>query len=51
MPDLDSLAPAEDQVLAAIENGGAGSGQMPPSLLGGEEAQQVAAYVASSAGG
>lgn len=50
-PDLDSLAPAADQVLSAIENGGAGSGQMPPNLLSGEEAQQVAAYVASSAGG
>lgn len=50
-PDLDSLAPAEEQILSAIENGGAGSGQMPANLLGGDEAQEVAAYVASSAGG
>lgn len=49
-PDLDTLAPAEDQVLAAIENGGAGSGAMPANLVTGEEAEQVAAYVSSSAG-
>jgi mono/diheme cytochrome c family protein len=50
-PDLDTLAPSEEQVLSAIENGGAGSGQMPAGLLAGEEAQQVAAFVAESAGG
>jgi mono/diheme cytochrome c family protein len=50
-PDLDSLAAGEDQLLSAIENGGAGTGQMPANLLSGDEAQQVAAYTASAAGG
>ncbi len=49
-PNLDDLAPDEQQVLAAIENGGTGAGAMPPGLLQGEEAQQVAAFVSSSAG-
>jgi mono/diheme cytochrome c family protein len=49
-PDLDSLAPDEAQVLAAIENGGAGSGAMPANIVTGADAQEVAAYVASSAG-
>lgn len=49
-PDLDQLAPAEAQVLAAIQNGGAGSGGMPAGLLSGAEADQVAAFVADSAG-
>lgn len=50
-PDLDQLAPSEEQVLSAIANGGAGSGQMPANLLSGNEARQVAAFVASAAGG
>lgn len=49
-PDLDDLTPSEAQVLAAIENGGTGSGAMPAGLLSGAEAQQVAAFVADSAG-
>lgn len=49
-PDLDSLAPDEAQVLAAIENGGAGSGAMPANIVTGADAQEVAAFVASSAG-
>ena len=49
-PDLDDLQPDEAQVLAAIENGGAGSGTMPPGLLQGSDAQAVAAYVAGAAG-
>jgi mono/diheme cytochrome c family protein len=49
-PDLDALAPDEAQVLAAIENGGAGSGAMPANIVTGADAQEVAAYVASSAG-
>ena len=49
-PSLDSLAPSVEQVLAAIEGGGAGSGQMPAGLLSGDEARQVAEYVAASAG-
>jgi len=50
-PDLDSLAPDEALVKTAIENGGAGSGVMPPNLVTGKEEQEVSAYVASSAGG
>jgi hypothetical protein len=38
-------------VLAAIENGGLGTGQMPPGLLTGEEAKRVADFVTASAGG
>jgi mono/diheme cytochrome c family protein len=49
-PDLDALAPDEAQVLAAIENGGAGSGAMPANIVTGADAQEVAAFVASSAG-
>lgn len=50
-PNLDQLAPSEEQVSLAIANGGAGSGQMPTGLLSGNEARQVAAFVASAAGG
>jgi mono/diheme cytochrome c family protein len=49
-PDLDLLAPDEARVLAAIENGGTGSGGMPANLLEGAEAEEVAAYVAAAAG-
>lgn len=49
-PDLDDLAPDEQRVLAAIENGGTGAGAMPANLLEGTEAQQVAEYVAAVAG-
>lgn len=49
-PDLDALGPDDAQVLAAIENGGAGSGAMPSGLLEGEEAQQVAEFVGGSSG-
>jgi mono/diheme cytochrome c family protein len=37
-------------VLNAIENGGTGQGRMPAGLLQGEDAEDVAAYVASVAG-
>jgi len=50
-PNLDSLAPDEALVKTAIENGGAGSGVMPPNLVSGKEEQEVSAYVSSSAGG
>ena len=50
-PNLDDLAPTLDQVLAAIANGGSGSGQMPAGLLEGAEAQQVAELVGAAAGG
>lgn len=49
-PDLDGLSPDEQQVLAAIENGGTGSGAMPAGLLEGKDAQAVAEYVATAAG-
>ncbi|HMT05955.1 MAG: cytochrome c [Solirubrobacterales bacterium] len=49
-PNLDDLQPDSALVLSAIENGGAGSGAMPPALLSGEEAQQVADFVAESSG-
>jgi mono/diheme cytochrome c family protein len=49
-PDLDDLQPDAAMVLAAIENGGAGSGAMPAGLLSGGEAQQVADFVAESSG-
>lgn len=50
-PDLDTLAPDEAQVQAAIENGGAGSGGMPANIVTGKDAQEVAVYVSESAGG
>jgi heme/copper-type cytochrome/quinol oxidase subunit 1 len=49
-PDLDQTAPSEQRVLDAIEQGGLGSGAMPAGILQGEEADQVAAYVAENAG-
>jgi mono/diheme cytochrome c family protein len=50
-PDLDTLGGIDRQrVLNAIKNGGTGQGRMPSGLLEGEDAQQVAAYVASVAG-
>ncbi|MFN8186245.1 MAG: cytochrome c [Gaiellales bacterium] len=50
-PDLDALAPDQAAVLQAIEAGGTGSGMMPPGLLSGAEAEQVAEYVAAITGG
>ena len=46
-PDLDELKPDAAQVVRAIESG---PGQMPPNLLQGTEAQEVADYVAGAAG-
>ena len=50
-PDLNDLQPDAALVLDAIKNGGAGSGTMPRLIYQGEEAQQVADYVAAAAGG
>ena len=50
-PDLDKIQPSQARVLAAIETGGTGSGRMPPKLLPGAEAKQVAAFVAKAVGG
>ncbi len=47
-PNLDELRPDVDTVLTAIE---LGPGQMPENLLQGEEARQVAEYVAANTGG
>lgn len=50
-PNLDDLQPDAATVESAIADGGSGSGLMPANLYSGAEAQQVADYVASSAGG
>jgi hypothetical protein len=49
-PPLDDLKPNRQRVLAAIENGGTGSGAMPANIVTGKDAQAVARYVASVAG-
>ncbi len=50
-PNLDNLRPPKGLVLDAIKNGRArGQGQMPAGLVDGDDAQDVAAYIAASAG-
>jgi mono/diheme cytochrome c family protein len=50
-PNLDVLHPPKALVLDAIKNGRArGRGQMPAGLVDGQDAQDVAAYVAAVAG-
>jgi mono/diheme cytochrome c family protein len=50
-PDLDALAPNEQIVLDAIENGRSrGNGQMPAGLFTGKDAEDVAKFVAKSVG-
>jgi mono/diheme cytochrome c family protein len=50
-PNLDALHPPRALVLDAIKNGRArGQGQMPAGLVDGQDAQDVAAYVAAVAG-
>ena len=49
-PNLDDSQPDAKQVVTAIEIGGLGSGQMPAGILEGEQAQQVADFVAANAG-
>ena len=50
-PDLDELGGLDRQrVLNAIEKGGTGQGRMPADLLQGEDAENVARYVARVAG-
>ena len=50
-PNLDNLRPPKGLVLDAIKNGRArGQGQMPAGLIDGDDAQDVAAYIAASAG-
>ena len=50
-PPLDPLAPDKQVVLGAIRNGGQGSGTMPANIVTGEDADAVATYVSSVAGG
>jgi mono/diheme cytochrome c family protein len=46
-PNLDAVRPNQAQVKAAIAEG---PGPMPPNLVRGKQADQVAAFVASMAG-
>ena len=50
-PNLDDLKPDAAIVLAALKNGGTGSGTMPPGLYQGKQAQDVADYIAAVTGG
>jgi mono/diheme cytochrome c family protein len=50
-PNLDALRPTRAIVLDAIENGRArGNGQMAADLYTGEDAQNVASFVAKAVG-
>jgi mono/diheme cytochrome c family protein len=50
-PNLDQLHPPKALVIDAIRKGRArGQGQMPANLVDGQDAQQVAAFVAKVAG-
>jgi len=50
-PNLDTLRPPKNLVLDAIKNGRAkGNGQMAADLVEGEDADDVAAYVAKAVG-
>lgn len=50
-PNLDQLSGLDkERVLGAIKRGGTGTGRMPPGLLEGEDADNVATYVAAVAG-
>jgi cytochrome c553 len=50
-PPLDAVKPDKARVLAAIKKGGTGSGTMPANIVTGKEADAVAEYVSSVAGG
>lgn len=47
-PNLDEQPVNREQVLRAIEIGGLGSGNMPPGLVQGQDAEDVASFVAAS---
>jgi cytochrome c553 len=50
-PNLDELSPPKALVLNAIQNGRSrGNGQMPAQLYTGQDAEDVAEYVARAAG-
>jgi cytochrome c6 len=50
-PNLGDISVTEADVRRAIMIGGRGSGNMPPNLLTGKDARDVAAFVAANAGG
>jgi mono/diheme cytochrome c family protein len=50
-PNLDDLAPNAKLVLTTILNGRTGNGQMPAGIYTGQDAQDVADYVAKASGG
>jgi cytochrome c6 len=50
-PNLDDISVTEEDVRRAIRIGGRGSGNMPPNLVTGQDASDVASFVAASAGG
>jgi mono/diheme cytochrome c family protein len=49
-PNFNERAESVEDVLYAIRNGGFSSGPMPQNIVTGEEAQQVAEFVAEYAG-
>jgi cytochrome c oxidase subunit 1 len=49
-PNLDDLQANRARVLAAIGNGGTGTGAMPKDIVVGKEAEALADFVAGSAG-
>jgi mono/diheme cytochrome c family protein len=49
-PNFDQRREEVDQVLYAIQNGGFSSGPMPQDIVVGEEAEQVARFVAENSG-
>ena len=50
-PNFDTRVEDVDGVLYAIRNGGFSSGPMPQDIVVGEQAEQVARFVAENAGG
>ena len=50
-PNFNERQETAEDVLYAIENGGFSSGPMPQNIVTGEEAQQVAEFVARYSGG
>jgi cytochrome c553 len=49
-PNLDDLAPNAKLVLSTIKSGRSGNGQMPADIYTGQDAQDVADYVAKAVG-
>ena len=50
-PNLGEISVTEEDILRAIRIGGTGSGNMPPNLVSGQDARDVAAFVSENAGG